>query len=93
MLKMADAMTMAILILSSVQNGLLAVLQMGTVATEQLGVRLEARDLFSRSFLVENVLVSAELTEIVQNGRPAVLLMDSVEINLNGVQNEEDRRA
>merc|ERR1712168_1259320 len=86
-----NVLIMAILIPPNVQAGLHAVLLMGTVATEQLGVRLEARGPSWWSILEEDVLASAVLTMIVPTGRPAAPAMDTVAINGSGVPEKNEK--
>merc|ERR1712168_1657309 len=86
-----NVLIMAILIPPNVQAGLRAVLLMGTVATELLGVRLEARGPFWWSILGEDVLASAVLTMIVPAGRPAAPAMDTVAINGSGVARKNEK--
>merc|ERR1712168_1755196 len=88
---MVNVLIMAILIPPNVQAGLRAVLLMGTVATEPLGVRLEARGPFWWSILGEDVLASVVLTMIVPGGRPAAPAMDTVAINGSGAVEKNEK--
>jgi len=91
MLLMVNVLIMAILTPPNVQAGLRAVLQMGTVAMDTNGVRLEARGPFWWTILVEDVLASAVLTMIVPAGRPAAPAMDTVAINGSGVPEKNEK--